>query len=131
MKKEHTIYHYIPDTDTMEQGIIESLSTHNNKEYVHVIINAYVDMDGNIMCKEYLHKEYPMVELFESPQEAYNNHLVTMQQNVKNICKKIETLIDLIHFPLINDMSKEENKMAYAIRIKEICGIDINKIKNQ
>ena len=119
------VYYYVSETDTIYQANIDSIYDKNKIEHATITVNAEVDIDGAIMCNNHQHLWMPTEKLFSTPLAAYTSHIFIINAQIKEICNKIQTLIDLVHFPLINDMSNENNKRAYIIRVKEICGINI------
>lgn len=71
-----------------------------------------------------------IVELYTSAKSAYDNYYKEQNKKIKKYCSEINTIEDLVKFPINHCLNGEEYTdneayQAYKIKVKEFVGIDL------
>lgn len=89
-----------------------------------------VDYDGEEMYSFPGSCDRRMVELYTSVESAYDAYCIEQSKKIKKYCSEINTIEDLIRFPINHCLNGEEYTnneayQAYKIKAKELAGIDL------
>lgn len=71
-----------------------------------------------------------IVELYTSAKSAYDNYYKEQNKKIKKYCSEINTIEDLVKFPINHCLNGEEYTdneayQAYKIKVKELFGINL------
>lgn len=128
MKTGDIVYFYEIWSDAVVKGRVAEISELG----VKVKCLCCVDENGEQVCEQYGITSYAKEKLFFSAQEAYDAHTKQSHDKLCEYCKEIETVADLIQFPLKHCLNGEEYtdqiaRQAYEIRAKDLLGIEIRR----
>lgn len=128
MKVGDIVYFY----ETWSDAVIKGRVTNISELGTEVNCSCCVDEKGEEVCEQYGRTLRTKEELFFSAQEAYDTHAKQSHDKLCEYCKEIETVTDLIRFPLKHCLKGEEYtdqiaRQAYEIRTKDLLGIDIRR----
>ena len=89
-----------------------------------------VDYDGEEMYSFPGSCDRRIVELCASAESAYDAYCIEQNKRIKKYCSEINTIEDLVKFPINHCLNGEEYTnneayQAYKIKVKELVGIDL------
>ena len=89
-----------------------------------------VDYDGEKMYSFPGSCNRRIAELYTSAESAYNAYCIEQDKKIKKYCNEINTIEDLVKFPVNHCLNGEEYTnneayQAYKIKVKELVGIDL------
>ena len=89
-----------------------------------------VDYDGEEIYSFPGSCDRRIVELYTSAESAYDAYCIEQNKRIKKYCSEINTIEDLVKFPINHCLNGEEYTnneayQAYKIKVKELVGIDL------
>ena len=136
------VYYYEHWSDSIVKAKIENIyqtgiyskqfnSDSNTTEDVAKLKNiCTVDYDGEQMYSFPGSCDRSMVELYTSAESAYDSYYISQSKKIKKYCSEINSIEDLVRFPINHCLNGEEYTnnaacQAYKIKAKELVGIDL------
>lgn len=138
MKPGDIIYYYEHWSDNIIKAEIEKtglyardFSDDAQLNVVAVKMLCAVDYTGEELCKVPGSCCKKVSDLYESPQSAYDAYQIEQHTIIKEYCNEINSLEELLRFPLEHCLYGEEYTdnaacRAYKIKAKELAGIDLD-----
>ena len=89
-----------------------------------------VDYDGEEIYSFPGSCDRRITELYTSSESAYDAYCIEQNKRIKKYCSEINTIEDLVKFPINHCLNGEEYTnneayQAYKIKVKELVGIDL------